>query len=141
MDPRCQGIDFDHTRKGWSHFRFLVSQVAQHELVHKMQYRDRKGEPVDRYYVTETKKRWKQKTMDYLSDFDEIDAYAHDIAMEIKYKYPDRNPYDVVRNIMRYKKLKSLNFYKRTFKDCPDWEQTRNRLLKRVWRWIPHVSI
>lgn len=143
VDSTTQGIDFDRSRKGWRHFRFIVGQVAQHELVHKIQWRDRcaKEKQVDRYYVTATEKRWKQKTMDYLSDFDEIDAHAHDIALEIRYRYPDRNPYDIVRNIMRYKKLKTLNLYKRIFKDCADWDQTKTRLLKRVWRWLPQVSV
>jgi len=141
LDYRLQGIDFEHGKKGWAHFRFLVSQVAQHELVHKMQQRSRYKNAEEHYYVTTSNKRWKQASMDYLSEFDEIDAYAHDIAMEIKYRYPKKNPYDVVRNIMRHKKLKSLEFYKRVFKDCSDWEQTRTRLFKKIWRWIPQVTV
>ena len=134
---------YNFTEKNWRNFRFLVSQVVQHELIHKSQYSHRQefedGGACLYYDITAGEKSDKEH-MDYLAELDEIDAYAHDIAMEIAEYYPQSNPYTVLRNINSKRKLWSWRFYKEAFKDSPDWSDVHHRLLKKTFKWIPHVQ-
>lgn len=124
----------------WEEFKFSVSQVCQHESIHQCQwsfredteyektpleFRNKEDEPLDEIQL-------------YLSDPDEIEAYAHDIAMEIKFYYPKSNPYEVLKAVSRKKKLWSFNYYKKTFKG-EDWGIIRKHLLKKTYRWLSYV--
>lgn len=126
----------------WKEFKFAVSQVCQHEAIHQCQWsmvsdpslRDRQKEKLD-FRIEQD-----DEDMDYLADPDEIDAYAHDIAMEIKFFYPKKDPYKVLQNINKHKKLWSYNYYKKTFKG-EDWEEIRHHLFKKTYKWIPYVNV
>lgn len=125
-------------RNDYRTFKFLISQAIQHETIHQLQwqYRDEIDDPVKldfrNLHGTLSEER------EYLSDKDEIDAYAHDIAMEIKFYYPNKNPYDQLNNIDRLRKLPSYNYYKITFKNCR-WNRIKKQLLLKTYKWIPHV--
>ena len=60
--------------------------------------------------------------------------------MEIKFYYPKKDPYEVLRNISRYKKIWSYNYYKKTFKN-DDWSEVKNSLLKKAFQWLPHTKV
>lgn len=125
----------------WSDFKFLVSQVCQHESIHQNQWRKRgiehfEFDPV--IFKSEKTSRLEQQL--YLADLDEIDAYAHDIAMEIKYYYPKCNPYTILKNISKKRKLWSYTFYKNTFRG-EDWSYIRQQLHKKIYSWLPHVNL
>lgn len=125
----------------WKEFKFSLSQVCQHESIHQCQWQHREGvefdkEPLDFRDISGTKSEEKE----YLADVDEIDAYGHDIAMEIKFYYPNENPYAVLKNVHRKKKLWSYKYYKNTFKG-DDWSDIRYRLLKKTYLWLPHVTV
>ena len=132
------------TKKAWSAFRFSLSQVLQHELIHKYQYSWRHefedGGATFYYDVKGTEKSDKDH-MDYLAELDEIDAYAHDIAMEILQHYPRHNPYDILSTLNKRRYIWSYNYYKRAFKHSTDWSEVRNRLLKKTYQWLPHVVV
>lgn len=122
----------------WKEFTFLVSQTIQHETIHQDQFKHRAYDDeiaeLDFKYTT-------SNTVEdrfYLADNDEIDAYAHDIAMEIKHFYPLSNPYNVLKSIGSKRKLPSFTYYKNTFKGC-DWSDIKKRLLLKTYKWIPHV--
>ena len=124
--------------KRWKEFKFLVSQAIQHETIHQYQWqnRDAGDEPVKldfRNLVGAS-----EEDREYLSDPDEIDAYGHDIAMEIKFYYPKKNPYQILANLDRTKKISSYLYYKNTFKGC-DWSNIRKKLLLKTYKWIPHA--
>lgn len=127
--------------KMWKEFKFTISQTCQHELIHRYQTISRENvldcnDPVEIKFASE--KLIEEKK--YLSDLDEIEAYAHDLAMEIKHYYPKKSPYDVLRNIDRHKKLWSYFYYKRTFQS-ENWLRIRKRLLKKTFMWIPHTKV
>ena len=82
-----------------------------------------------------------QDLVDYLAELDEIDAYVHDIAMEIREYYPKSDPMDVLRNINKRRKLWSWNYYRSAFKDSKDWSDVKTRLLKKTYLWLPHVTV
>jgi hypothetical protein len=123
---------------GLEPFLFLVSQTIQHETIHQMQWLNR--EPEDEAVKLDFRNfgGTLDEEREYLSDVDEIDAYAHDIAMEIKRYYPNRNPYDVLRNINKTRKIHSFNYYKRIFSRC-EWTSIKKQLLKKIYNWMPHA--
>lgn len=131
---------FNLSEKNWKDFKFSISQVCQHEKIHQCQWQHRdisglEHAPLEFRNKIETK----EEEQEYLLDPDEIDAYGHDIAMEIKYFYPKKDPYQVLSNISRYKKIWSYKYYKDTFKG-EDWSHVKHRLCKKVYKWMPHVT-
>lgn len=128
------------TKDNWREFKFAVSQVCQHETIHQLQWQNREtdGEPcsIDFRNLTGTISEEKE----YLADIDEIDAYGHDIAMEIKFCYPKKDPYEILRTIDSRKKLWSYNYYKKIYKG-DDWSKIRKRLLKKTYQWMPYVTV
>lgn len=126
------------TPEKWDAFKFGISQVCQHETIHQLQWQHRGDvvmqEPLD-FNRTE---EGIDEVRGYLADPDEIDAYAHDIAMEIKFMYPSQDPYTVLRHITRKRKLWSYSYYKDTFKGG-DWTLIKNRLLKKTYQWLPYT--
>lgn len=128
------------TKENWREFKFAVSQVCQHETIHQLQWQNREtdGEPcsIDFRNLTGTISEEKE----YLADIDEIDAYGHDIAMEIKFCYPKKDPYEILRTIDSRKKLWSYNYYKKIYKG-DDWSKIRKRLLKKTYQWMPYVTV
>lgn len=132
---------------GWNEYNvtgtmFLLRQVLQHELIHQyqMQQRHEESRGMVTYYAVVSRDPSKQEEVDYLSELDEIDAYAHDIAMEIKHYYPDEDPYQVLKAIRRKRYLTSWKIYAKAFKHCRDWEQVRHRLLTKIYNWLPYVT-
>ena len=77
--------------------------------------------------------------MDYLAEIDEIDCYAHDIAMEIREFYPKMDPFVVLGSINKRRKIWSWRYYRNTFKHSPDWSEVRDRLLKKIYLWLPRT--
>jgi hypothetical protein len=119
-------------------FFFLVSQTIQHEAIHQHQWANREPEDEACKLDFRIMNGTIQEEREYLSDIDEIDAYAHDIAMEIKRYYAHRDPYEVLKNIQRTRKLHSYNYDRRTFSKC-DWDKIKKQLFKKTYNWIPHA--
>lgn len=134
---------YNFTPRRWRNFRFLLSSVLQHELIHQQQYQRRPAEVKETclYYDVKAGEKSDKEYMDYLAELDEIDAYAHDIAMEIKEYYPTVNPYEVLATIDQRESLWSWFHYRDTFRDSEDWSAVHNRLLKKTYLWLPHVTV
>lgn len=132
---------FNITEKHWKDFKFSISQVCQHETIHQCQWQLRDTTNLDTEPLEfRNKTNTNEEEQLYLADPDEIDAYAHDIAMEIRFLYPKKDPYKVLSEINRHKKLWSYNYYKKTFRGG-DWSIIRNRLLKKTYKWLPYVTV
>lgn len=130
--------DINLCKYDFQEFKFLVSQVIQHETIHQDQWQHREGteDPIRLDFRNVIGSLVEERS--YLSDIDEIDAYAHDIAMEIAHYYPKENPFVVLKNINKKRKLPSYNYYKHTFKNT-NWAKVKNRLLTKTYGWIPYV--
>lgn len=130
---------FNLNERAWKDFKFTISQTCQHELIHLQQNKFREDdddtEPVDFKKLVQGE----GDDRDYLSEIDEIDAYAHDIAMEIKMYYPFSDPYNILRTINKRDRLYGYSYYCKTFKD-DDWTDIRKLLLKKVYKWLPLVT-
>ena len=133
FSPKAQG-KFQWKNK-WEHFRFLVGQVLQHELIH--QHQCQFPEHLDGNYYD---MNIDNKDIHYFSELDEIDAFGHDIAMEIRYYYPNENPYSVLKTVSRRKYIYSYKYYTRTFKGM-DWNKIRHRLIRKANNWLPYTHI
>ena len=115
----------------------LLSQVIQHETIHQLQYQHRDCHDIAKLDFRDLRGSLNEER-EYLADKDEIDAYGHDIAMEIKYHYPGKDPYNILKNISKVRKLPSYNYYKQTFKTTK-WSMVKKRLLKKTYNWIKYV--
>jgi hypothetical protein len=129
------------SRKKIRSFLFTLSQTLQHELVHKYQFQ-RSGNQrfyTHSYYYTMGSAKGGGQSMEYLAMVEEVDAYAHDLAMEIKYHYPDIDPKEVLKNLNNYDNLTTWYIYKRVFRKAR-WKYVRNELLKKTYKWLPYVQ-
>lgn len=119
----------------WEYFKFLLSQCIQHEKIHECQWSFRScDEPCEKQWRESDKRDINDERL-YLSDKDELEAYGHDIALEIKYFYPNSDPMHVLSNINNYKRITSWNYYKKTFKGV-NWLSLKKILLKKAFYWI-----
>lgn len=94
-------------------FRFEVAQIIQHEFVHHMQHLKRDKMVLDNYTMCPDKDGHEA----YLAEYDEIDAYSYDVAMEFD-KYGWWNS-------------RMLNLYKKTF---GSQHPVMKRLLKKTYK-------
>jgi hypothetical protein len=69
-----------------------------------------------------------------LREWYEVEAYAHDIAMEIVRYYPTKNPATVIKQINKHHKLPSYEIYRKAFAGT-DWAKLRQSLLRKTWKW------
>lgn len=133
-------FDLRLIQEDWPNFKFQISQAIQHETIHQLQWQHR-SPCQDKVHLDFRNMIGNQEEERlYLSELDEIDAYGHDIAMEIKFYYPKKNPYDVLRNIDKCRKVWSYSYYKKTFKNS-DWALVKQRLLKKTFLWMPYVTV
>jgi hypothetical protein len=135
--------DWDHADAKLQRTLFFLSQTVQHELIHKAQNQRRNPETYthDLYMPINHRKTGAAKSqIEYLSLFDEIDSYGHDIAMEICYHYPNDDPHEVLKNIRNYKLLKSYRYYVKTFAGTR-WSVIHNKLIKKIHGWLPYVTV
>ena len=112
------GSVFKWTQARRKDFVFKVSQVLQHELIHKHQAQYRDG-------------LLGYSDDDYLTNKDEIGAYAHDIMLELK---QNNNGWNILRHISQYN-IPSYKIYSHSFGQ-QDWHKVKNRLLKQVFKWM-----
>jgi hypothetical protein len=132
---------FKFTRTNYNGFIFMFSQVVQHEFIHKSQYafRPDQANRLVKVYHSDKLSKERIKQIDYLREWCEIEAYAHDIAMEINQYYPDVKPETIIKHIDKHKKLYSYRFYLNTFRGT-DWDRLKKSLLRKIWRWLPSAQ-
>ena len=132
-----RGNVFNLEESSWKHFKFLLSQTLMHELIHQYQHVMRRDEStwVKHYWIERVGPMHKLGERVYLSDMDEVDAYAHDLAMEIKYYYPKHTLSKVFKNINYKKSLSTYRMYSKAFRKT-DWFNIRKILLKKTYKWL-----
>lgn len=132
---------FKFTRTNYQGFIFMLSQIVQHEFIHDSQFsfRPEQAERKVKVYHSDKISKKRLSEIEYLREWCEIEAYAHDIAMEINFYYSHLRPSTVIKHIDRHRKLYSYMFYKRAFKGT-DWTRLKKSLLRKIWRWIPSAQ-
>lgn len=128
------------TKKCLNRIIFLTAQTLQHELNHKDQESKRTNfvpKPIKIHYSNRLSAE-RIEDIHYYSEIDEIDSYGHDIAMELKYYYPEICIKEGFKNIDSLRNLHSYRQYKKAFKGL-DWSKLRQSLLKKIWKWYPKI--
>jgi hypothetical protein len=133
---------FLFTRARYNGFIFMFSQVVQHEFIHRSQFdfRPEKSARKVRVYHSDKISKKRLEQIEYLREWCEIEAYAHDIAMEINQYYPTSNPTTILKHIDGHRKLYSYKFYKDAFKGT-DWNRLKKSLMRKIWRWLPSAQV
>lgn len=76
------------TQKEWSKRRFYFWSYLMHEMIHRHQDVYRSNGSFARVYRPWAEKQDMQDEQTYLGDYDEIEAHAHDVALEMRIWYP-----------------------------------------------------
>lgn len=117
------------TTKSWDKFKFRLIQTIMHEFVHFMQYDRRNDEPSN--YVVSYKKIGEAKVdseRSYLSEFDEIQAYAHCSYLDLKTKKPNVSLDFLLNNCKTRKDSSTLHYFLKTF----DYDFKNNMATKKI---------
>jgi len=85
----------------WEFLQHQAQQTIEHEMIHREQIKKRDGLVVMPLYLDGMDE--KQKRIVYLSDPDEIDAYANDITLDLLKNYTYQGAYSRLRE---YKKIR-----------------------------------
>jgi len=123
------------TKKWVANTMFVLYQTLSHELIHKQQYRHRKPDSVV-WLIPLGDGAEMDEQQAYLAELDEIDAYAHDIALELVFYHPDDHM-EVLRT-MRSPKISSWLLYLTTFEGT-EWTEIHHRLLKKVFEHLTRI--
>lgn len=127
---------FTFTDASWKAFKMRFFQTLMHEIIHFMQY-DRRGNEWSNYVVPYKKvgiaKKDEQRA--YLSEFDEIQAYAHCVYLDYKMRRPN---VDINTLLSRYKQKRdssTLHFFLKTFNyDLRNNHATR-KIIDQIGKW------
>jgi hypothetical protein len=127
-NPNSQFIMLDDMT--WLAFSNGIADSLAHELIHMRQHRLREFEDVSVRHATAFNEH--PDAQEYLADPDEIDAYAFNIAQELKVH---QNPIQKLNQIKDIKLEDSVNLwaYVQTFDRNPDHPVIK-RLLKKVYK-------
>ena len=112
-------VNFDKhefTQKTWDKFKYRVIQTLMHEMIHFMQY-DRRYDESSNYVVPYKRIGHSLKDAErrYLSEFDEIQAYAHCVYLDFKMKKPNV-PVDVLLSrCKKHRDSSTLHYFLKTF--------------------------
>jgi len=133
---------FKFTKINYPAFIFVFSQTIQHEMIHHSQYsfRNEDNEKMVKVYHSNRLSKKRKEQINYLREWCEIEAYAHDIAMEMNYYYGYNKPEQNLKNIDELSKLITYRYYKEVFRGT-GWHKVKKSLLKKIWRWIPVAHV
>lgn len=112
----------------WEDISFVLYQTIWHEMIHLNQFSSR-------LYEKNETPRYRSEYRNYLSQSDEIDAYSHDIALEMitNYKYP--KSIKLLSTPSKIRKSRTLSMYRMAFRGT-DWSDVRRRLLSKAYKRI-----
>lgn len=127
---------FKFTSDSWDKFKFKFIQVLMHELIHFMQY-DRRNDEWSQYVVPYKKVGNYKKDAErrYLSEFDEIQAYANCVLLDFKVNKPNIPISELISRSKKYKDSKTLHYILKTF----NYDYRNNRaipmILQQIAKW------
>lgn len=127
---------FPFTDKSWDNFKFRFITCMQHEIIHYMQY-DRRDDQWSHYVVPHKFSHNKRKNDErkYLSEFDEIQAYAHCILMDFKLRRPNMDVETLLNRCKTHRDSRTLHYFLKTF----DYDFKNNaaipKLMQQIVKW------
>ena len=124
------------TDNSWNKFKYRFIQTLMHELVHFMQY-DRRGEEWSNYVLPHKKVGHQKKDSErrYLSEFDEIQAYAHCVYIDFKTYRPNVDIPTLISRAKTHGDSKTLRWILKTL----DYDYRNNqaipKLMQQIIKW------
>lgn len=127
---------FQFTEDTWEKFKYKVIQTLQHEMIHFMQY-DRRQDECSGYVLPYKKVKHSKKNEErkYLSEFDEIQAYAHCTLLDFKCYKPSFTTDTLISRSRRYRDSRTLYYFLKAF----DFDYRNNhaipKLMQQIAKW------
>ena len=127
---------FKFTEASWDKFKFKFLQVLMHEMIHFMQY-DRRMDEYSNYVVPFKKIGHARKDAErrYLSEFDEIQAYAHCILLDYKMLRPNVPVNDLLSRFKTKKDSKTFNYILRVFNNDHRNNHAIHKIIQQIGKW------
>lgn len=127
---------FKFTEDTWARFKFKLVQVLMHEMIHFMQY-DRRGDEWSNYVVPyKTVGHLKiDSERRYLSEFDEIQAYAHCIWLDYKMFHPSISVDDLLARSKVQRDSKTLHYILKTFNYDYRNNEAIPKIIQQIGKW------
>lgn len=124
------------TEDAWVRFKYRFIQTLMHEIIHFMQY-DRRNDEWSNYVLPHKKVGHAKKDAErrYLSEFDEIQAYAHCIYLDFKTTRPTL-PVSLLLNRAKHKTdSRTLRYILKTFNFDYKNNHAIPKLMQQVLKW------
>lgn len=121
--------NFQFTDKSWAGFKYKIIQTLMHELIHFMQY-DRRDDLWSTYVVPYKKVGIAKKDAErrYLSEFDEIQAYAHCVYLDFKMHRPKVDISVLLNRYNTKRDSPTLHYFLKTF----DYDLRNNMATRKI---------
>lgn len=132
-------LNFDNhpfTPETWDRFKYRLIQTLMHELIHFMQY-DRRDDQWSNYVVPYKKVGHAKKDEErrYLSEFDEIQAYAHCVYLDFKMFRPNVDIDTLLSRCRTKKDSKTLHYFLKTFNYDFNNNQSPQMIIRQIGKW------
>jgi hypothetical protein len=132
-------LDFDKfnfTAESWDKFKFRLLQTLMHEMIHFMQF-DRRDDEWSTYVVPYKKvgNRKKDAEREYLSEFDEIQAYAHCVYLDLKMRRPRVEINDLLNRYKTKRDSSTLHYFLKTFDYDIKNNPATQKIIQQVGKW------
>ncbi len=129
---------FQFSDRAWTKFKYRIIQTLMHEVIHFMQY-DRRYDESSNYVLPHKKVGHERKDAEreYLSCFDEIQAYAHCVYVDLRSNFPNKN----ITEFLSVSKAKvrspssTLKYFLKTFNYDSRNNKAINKLFQQVLKW------
>lgn len=124
------------TDRSWAKFKYRFIQTLMHEMIHFMQY-DRRGDEWSNYVLPHKKvgQDKKDKERRYLSEFDEIQAYAHCVYVDFKTYRPNVDITTLISRAKTHNDSKTLHWILRTFNFDYRNNQAIPKIMQQIIKW------
>ena len=126
----------EFTDLSWRRFKFKLMQTHMHEMIHFMQF-DRRNDEWSNYVLTYKKADSRKLTMEraYLSNFDEVQAYAHCVYLDYKMKRPHMDVEELLTRCASKKDSNTMHYILKTF----NYDMTNNgaprKVIDQIGKW------
>lgn len=124
------------TVRSWAKFKYRLMQTMMHELIHFRQF-DRRGDQWSNYVVPY--KRVGVQKIDserkYLSEFDEIQAYAHCVYLDLKTRRPNMDVDFMINNCKKRRDSSTLHYFLKTFNYDFNNNHATQKIVQQIGKW------
>ncbi len=124
------------TEKSWNRFKYRLIQTLMHELIHFMQY-DRRYDEYSNYVVPYKRVGHSLKDAErrYLSEFDEIQAYAHCVYLDFKMKKPKVPVQTLLDRCKKKRDSSTLHYFLKTFNYDFRNNISPQKIIQQIGKW------